>query len=108
MAGHLQHPPYPVGSWVLETLWIAGMVGSGVFSLRSTLRFKGLLFAGMAFLLLSRLLLGSAGGFFVLFEAPLVLVLLVAGVVGLLRSLSSPAHAPPPAPPTEGTAATPA
>ena len=84
MAGHMQHPPYPIGQWVSDSWWISCFACVFVFSLRLHAKGKVWLFYGSLFLIISRIPLGSLGGCNPL-ELPVIVMMLVVSIRSLLN-----------------------
>ena len=76
MAGHLAHAPYPTWHWISEFLWLSCYTSSAVLSFRTKIKKRLWYLIGGAFLILSRIVLGSGGGGLLLVELPLVIYLI--------------------------------
>jgi hypothetical protein len=61
MAGHMQHPPYPVWQIVSDGLWMVCFILAAVISVRLKARKQRWFFYGTCFLILSRIA-GDLGG----------------------------------------------
>ncbi|MHB9048874.1 MAG: hypothetical protein ACYC35_23400 [Pirellulales bacterium] len=83
MAGHMQHPPYPVSDLALDAVWVSALLLAGGLSWRSNLHLRRTILLFVLLLLSSRLLLGSGGGMLFLVELPVLLVVLIASIRNL-------------------------
>ena len=83
MAGHMQHPPYPVTDIVLDAVWVGAFLLAGVLSWKSNFHLRRMLVLLVVLLLSSRLLLGSGGGILFIVELPVLLILLIVSVRNL-------------------------
>ncbi len=85
MFGHMQHPPYAAGHFAADLWWVIAFLGAAVFGWRAKVRRRRSLVGLLTFLVLSRLLLGSAGGGLFLFELPACIVLAVVAIRTAVR-----------------------
>ena len=85
MAGHMQHPPYPLYQWISDVWWMGCFAAVVVFSLRLQAKRKRWFFYGSLFLLVSRIPLGGLGGGNIMFKIPVLIVMDVFAVKYLVR-----------------------
>lgn len=64
MEGHMGHPPYPSWHYLFDTLWVASLAASVIWTWRARSALSLGLAAFAAFLVCFRFLLGSAGGMY--------------------------------------------
>jgi len=76
MDGHMAHPPYAALHYINDLIWIASYGSVAVLGLLKDLPRRGSLLGFSAFLLLSRLAMGSGGGMLFIFELPVLLLLI--------------------------------
>jgi hypothetical protein len=74
MAGHMQHPPYPLWQWISDGLWFCCFLLAVGLSIRLKARKQRWFFYGAILLVISRYI-GSMGGTAILLETPLLLYL---------------------------------
>ncbi len=100
MAGHMQHPPYPLYQWISDFWWIVCFTSVLVFSLRMNAKRRILLAAGSLLLIVSRIGLGSGGGGGMLFELPLLAAMDIYSVRYVIRPERFERHGEQDAPPS--------
>ncbi len=85
MCGHMEHGPYSFIHMLNDYAWIFAMVISCVFCWKSDMYGRWTVFFICVFLGLSRVLLGSGGSVFFLFEIPLLIWLIVLAIRGFFK-----------------------
>ena len=85
MAGHMQHQPYPIWHYVLDSIWVGCFVTSAVLLWKSNLQLRKTIFWIIGLLFISRLVFGSGGGVLFLIELPLLIFLFTLAARSLLR-----------------------
>ena len=85
MAGHMEHGPYSLYEWVNDFLWIICFAAVLIFSLRLRAKRRMWFICGSILLILSRIPMGSAGGSNIIFELPLLIVIVVFAIKYLVK-----------------------
>lgn len=85
MAGHMQHPPFPIYQWISDFWWMACLAAVCAFSFRLKAKRKRWFFYGGLLLIISRILLGSLGGGNIIFELPILITMDVFAIKYLLK-----------------------
>ena len=94
MAGHMQHPPYPLWQYLMDAAWVFAFIVAAVFCWRSNLRLRKTIFLLVVLLFLSRLSLGSGGGGLFILEFPILVTLMVLAVRNLWGGSPDPVSCP--------------
>jgi hypothetical protein len=102
MAGHMQHPPFPLWQWLNDLAWAFCMASCFVLSWKTRAKRIGWLRYGSLACILLRIPLGDLGGTAFLVELPLCLWLMVVSVQYLVRTNKMEAEQPAPQVQSEG------
>jgi len=83
----LAHPPYPVWHWISEFLWLACYTSATVLSFKISKAGRRRYLFGLIFIIVSRIVLGSGGSFFIIIELPIVIYLIFFSFKNILKTV---------------------
>ena len=80
MGGHMRHPPYASWHFAADLWWVAMFLCAAIAAARSNIQRRFVYTGVFTFLVVGRLVLGSAGGGFMILEIPAIIWLTIVSV----------------------------